>query len=366
MRWIAFFCMITSTHAQEHQAPNAIELENNKNKLVSHEIGGGRFGDQLLGYIHAKWISYYYGIPLLCSPFLYSNQLVLHKEELQAEGNTAHLLKHLKACNTRDLKVTVQGLDGSPQDYDPEYFHIIQTCRGMNVNYNSKEKELYWISYFPLSDKENSEDSEWYYFPIDWDNEGFKKELNRLIKPLYLSPTLSLPEDRLSIALHVRRGGGFDRVDAAHACPTKFPPQSYYVEQVRRISQLFPEKALYVYIFTDDPNPLKLVHEYKQCLSDLDIQFDCRETNNHHASNVLEDFFEMMRFDCLVAADSNYSGIPAKMIDYKVSIIPRDFQRIGDIIYIDQVQVRVGSSNIEDPILENSKIIYSEVSNERS
>ena len=53
---------------------------------VTYTFSGGRFGDNLLAYIHAKWIAYRYHIPLLYKPFDCSDQLVLHNlEELYNE-----------------------------------------------------------------------------------------------------------------------------------------------------------------------------------------------------------------------------------------------------------------------------------------
>src|SRR3989344_7064790 len=49
---------------------------------VTYELSQGRFGDNLLSYIHAKWIAYKYDVPLLYKPFVYSDQLLLHEREL--------------------------------------------------------------------------------------------------------------------------------------------------------------------------------------------------------------------------------------------------------------------------------------------
>ena len=58
---------------------------------VTYTFSGGRFGDNLLSYCHAKWISYKYRIPLLYKPFGYSDQLMIdlyeihYSQELEAQ-----------------------------------------------------------------------------------------------------------------------------------------------------------------------------------------------------------------------------------------------------------------------------------------
>src|SRR3989344_3123013 len=47
---------------------------------VTYAFSGGRFGDNLVAYIHAKWISYKYDLPLLYQPFSYSDGLVLDQD----------------------------------------------------------------------------------------------------------------------------------------------------------------------------------------------------------------------------------------------------------------------------------------------
>src|SRR5262245_12260228 len=47
--------------------------------------GGARMGDWLICYIHAKWISFQEGIPLIYSPFPYSSEFVLSEKEMHIE-----------------------------------------------------------------------------------------------------------------------------------------------------------------------------------------------------------------------------------------------------------------------------------------
>ena len=57
---------------------------------VTYEFSGGRFGDNLLAYLHAKWVAHREGIPLLYKPFPYSSELALDEREVPfKEGDRA-------------------------------------------------------------------------------------------------------------------------------------------------------------------------------------------------------------------------------------------------------------------------------------
>ena len=50
---------------------------------VTYDLFDGRFAERAVNYLHAKWISYKTGMPLLYKPFLYSDEFVLHDCESQ-------------------------------------------------------------------------------------------------------------------------------------------------------------------------------------------------------------------------------------------------------------------------------------------
>ena len=65
-----------------------------------------------------------------------------------------------------------------------------------------------------------------------------------------------------------------------HACPRRFPPDTYYIGQLKYIASLFPEKLIYAFIFTDDPQPDKIAAKYKDALNNPKIYFDYRKNQN--------------------------------------------------------------------------------------
>src|ERR1700742_2068654 len=68
-------------------------LTKNDPSAITWEPNGGRFGDNLLSYSRAKWLSYQYNIPLLYLPFRYSDQLRLHQNENMYSLENVHQFK---------------------------------------------------------------------------------------------------------------------------------------------------------------------------------------------------------------------------------------------------------------------------------
>ncbi len=217
-----------------------------------------------------------------------------------------------------------------------------------------------------------------------------KQEFSTLIKPL--SPML--PEkpkkkaDTITVALHVRKGGGFDRAllskdgldstdnkispvptsgypfDASQRAeywmnnfwhrlfskfffryedvryPYKFPPDSFFVEQLQKIAAIFPTNEIATHIFTDDKNPAALAEKYSRALHNPRISFTYREHDNSYNRNVLDDFFAMTTFDCLIRPASAYSVNVQRLGNFKIVISPAHGTWVAkDRLIIDAVTI---------------------------
>lgn len=282
---------------------------------VTYETTQSRFGDNLISYFHAKWISYKYNIPLLYKPFIYSDQLQMHVKE--------------KRYSEKDAKA---------------FDKMITLGRNNSVDINSLFSTLYLSPYFPESKWElknclNYSGGPWDYFEIDWSDPGFKKALQETVSPLHFKPHFPLPVDRISVAVHVRRGGGFDDANVRKCFPLKFLPDSFFISQIKNIYNLLDQTPLYVYIFTDDPRPERLMQMYQRKLPNMDIQWDCRKSKNNEYTNVLEDFFALTQFDCLIHSESNYSLCASKISDYLISIYADSFKMVNNKVVIDHIKV---------------------------
>lgn len=262
---------------------------------VTYEFSHGRMGDWLISLSHAKWIAYKYNIPFIYKPFHYSDQFTMHVNE-----------RHY-----------------SESEFS-KYRKVVLNDR--NIVINPKANILYIVPYF--SESHFEPDFSPLNFTVDWTDRGFLRELRNFMRPRFSLASPQIPEGHISVAVHVRKGGGFDVANLTQLVPHKSPPDSFYIEQIKRLTTIFPGQRLYAFIFTDHDKPLELMEYYKVAINNENVVFACRETENAYNKNVVDDFFALTKFDCLIRPDSNFSLMASKLKDYKVQISPHSITRI--------------------------------------
>lgn len=293
-------------------------------QAITYFWGGGRFGDKIISYTTAKWISYKYDIPLLLKPFEYSAMLRLGKEEkkfskeiLEQYGNTVIPIN--------------SGEDIAEQTEDA----IFESRGGyFDINGSTFIEEVVASL---LEDK------------------PFMKELKYMLQPVVAPPEIKLPSDKITVAVHIRKGGGYDqalssmqyykrsiaskRFYADKRWPQKFPPEQYYADQIKNISCLFDDKPLFVFIFTDDRNPAGLVNRIRNEVNKSNITYDCRKRGNFHRAHVVEDFYNIARFDCLIRSSSSFAIAAQLLGNHKLVIYPKYLQWEGSKLLVDEVAI---------------------------
>jgi hypothetical protein len=191
-------------------------------------------------------------------------------------------------------------------------------------------------------------------------NKLFVLSLKKLILPKkdFIFP--QLPKNCVTVALHVRKGSGPDfpllsdqknenpdKIYADRRHPLKFPPDSFYVNQLKRIYEVLGQIPLYVYIFTDYAHPEKLAKKYTQALGISDITFDFRKKNIDSDATTIEDFFFMLNFDCLIRPWSSYSISAEILGDFTIIIGPVHSFWAGTKLIIDTIE-----------LVSNGKVTY--------
>lgn len=282
---------------------------------------GGRLGDQLITYIKARWMAYQHPNSIFISTdFPSSNKLILSKEKDEAVPN----------------KMKTFILEKPPQKF--------------------KKKARYEISFW-FKDKnwgDFEEVSSWYNLIS---NDDFLSKLRQLIAPIDNLQLIHPPKKIRSVAVHVRKGGGFDwplltekkpaDQDSPHysdvAWPTKFPPDSFYINQIIRLSEIFNDEPLYVYIFTDHTNPQHLIDIFKKRVNKPNIKYDCRQQGNHHTKNILEDLFSIPLYDYLIRGGSNFARVAQLIGNHKMVFYPTKCEWIDGIFYATEVKTHIKS-----------------------
>lgn len=140
---------------------------------VTYDFSGGRFGDNVLSYLHAKWIAREANLPLIYKPFNYSNELKM--DDLEDGG-------------------------------------ILRFTKTVSLNKNhpfplNEDNTLFVCPYFPEVQWELNR-QEYFTFPVGWKDESFRKDVLEKISPKQPLTLTYPPENMLSIAVHIREGGG--------------------------------------------------------------------------------------------------------------------------------------------------------------
>jgi hypothetical protein len=280
-----------------------------------------RFGDQLLLYYEAKYLAWYLDIPFLYQPFKGSQLLNLHVKERPYNPN---------AQQYRTRKPAHYAL----QKLEPQTLYEVR----------------FGYPVIPTPQREEA---------------MFLEHMRKMIAPRIKVNEIPLPKDRVTVAVHVRKGSGNDKplislqeytpedilnaqnkptpkgnyVDLSY--PAKFPPDQYYIDQIKSLSERFEDAPMYVYIFTDDQNPETIVERYKDRVNKPNIVFDSRENKNKYSRTFIEDFFSMMKFDCVIRPSSSFSAMAVVLGYCKLAISPKKTAWVGGILVVEEVQTIV-------------------------
>ena len=299
--------------------------------LVTYTFSGGRLGDNLIAYAHAKAIAHKYGSVLLYKPFTYSDQLRLHVLEQRYNANR---VKNFKKIPFR---------------------------KHSKIQIKKDAPILYIVPYFPECLWEHTALAKFPYFKVDWKDKEFITELREQIKPLRPLTLLPLPKDKITVALHIRKGTTafdapllyeqkqhFDYIAEFSDVkfPLKFAPEEYYFEQLHKLNTMFNHAPMYVYIFTDYAEPAILRDKFVKSMHCPNMEFACADGQTTDAS-ILRDFFSMMHFDCLIRSDSNFAIMASKIGYNKVVISPLKHDWQNNKLIITQVNLDVDEAGVK-------------------
>lgn len=266
-----------------------------------------------MDYTHAKWISYKWGIPLLFQNFEYADQFVFYDIEKHLTPERAGQYTQVKVISLEQL------------------------------NRKIKRNTLFFVAHVADSYDEymfNGSSPE-LHIAVDWSDQPFREMMRALIAPKHPLNLTIPPKEVISVALHYREGGGFhwDTEWMKKGCPLRFPAPEYYFEQLRKLYDLVNQSPLYVHIFTDYAKPEEIKELFRAHFPETNIEFVCRTEGNRHDTNVLEDMFSIMNFDCLIRSMSHYSMIASHLVDFKIEFYPKHGTYQGDRFIVDQVEM---------------------------
>lgn len=294
---------------------------------ITYDLNGGRLGDNLSTYAKAKLFSHLFNIELLYKPFAHSDLLYMHVKE-----------KHYT------------------QQLADQFSKIVFVKSLEDIIIPQEEKILFITNFYTKTPK--------ILYDFAQENPTFAQEIKLMLSPLAPIPLLEKPKDTITIALHVRKGTGFDKPLGSlqqydghehiihysekiirqeqfsdFIWPTKFPPDQYYIDQIKKISELLDHQPLHIFLFTDDPHPEEIAHRYQKALNKKNISFSYRISGNSHDTNIVEDLHQMASCDCMIRSSSLLAQAAQLLGNHTIIIYPKHALKLSDRIIIDKIGI---------------------------
>ena len=142
------------------------------------------------------------------------------------------------------------------------------------------------------------------------------------------------------------------------ACPCKFPPNQYFIDQIVTLSKILGNVPMYVHIFTDENDTFALLSEFKKRVNLPNIIWGCRADGNVGDYNVVEDFYVMSKFDYLIRPASSYSLGASLLGMHKIIILPKHSRWVSkEVLIIDEIEIDYHDKIVNTINSINNKVI---------
>jgi hypothetical protein len=332
--------------------------------------GAGRFGDCVLLYCKAKYFAVKCNMVLLYKPFSFSNELALHMHETYWTQDLENKFRYKKRV------MSAQDIDPNESDtlYVVDLFTSF-TDVAPRITHKQLEPVDHWINLF--ADE---------VYQMMQQDIAYKSIIKDMLKPIRTLALPDFPKCYISVAVHIRTGTGYDGnlwskqlysgfkrttqkiVPVTYwiadcACPLRFPPIQYYIDQINNLSDLVNGYPLYVQVFTDDEYPEKIINAIKKnCSGALAITLG---TSGIWQNRTVDDIYAMSMFDCLIKPCSFFSGISQLVGNHKLIIRPDDYCFDDQALYITDMMfilndsyrvktIKVAYEQLHDAFLKDS------------
>lgn len=308
IRTLIVIFLVALSHICSSMERERTDLDPVNQKAVTY-IRAPRLGNALIAYCHAKWIAYKYHLPLLYLPFDNSEYFKLYEIEQLTYSQWGSKFKNLVSLNNEK--------------------DII----------NLPSSTIIKVEYF-RDDGYTATDGRKKPFLTDWKNPEFLTILRTALQPRVPIETIEICPDKVNVLVHVRTGGGFDSRETQLRFPFKFPPNLFYISSIQILSEYLGHPQIYAFILTDDQNPEKIAQEFRAALTHLpNIEFNYRKGKAGPSVNIIEDFFSIPKFDCLIRADSTFAIMASLLTDFKIIIYPEKAHVDNDEVFIDEIRM---------------------------
>lgn len=299
----------------------------------------GRLGDVLLDYTKNFYIAQKYNLDL------YIHDGIPYLNEFMLNEKTPRLNVHDTALRAGHLPVA------------PTFNRLITINNDALINHTNDAILYKTECYFTVDGISDFNQFHRHMFKCSIEQPAFGQEIAQRLIPKKTFD-YHLPTNVVTVAMHIRKGGGFDKPlasdlyrptqttqnNAKRTCryayvdrnePYKFPPEQYYLDQLIFLHTALDDQSLYVHLFTDDQNPQDIaarLQEKLQAANISNIFINYRRDLNRHDINILEDIYVMSKFDYLIKSESHYPWIAQMIGKHKAIFSPINFVWRGDFL----------------------------------
>ena len=294
------------------------------------ETGKHSLGHNIYTYSIAKWLSFKYEAPFFPVPFDYSNLFSIEVYEKFLDDAE----KKNYACIV-EVKTEDELLKGLKNTIKPTLFVVDYAT---TIHYKSSLA----TNFYRPKKYENI-----YLYAQHFKRFGLALRNALILKHQVCS--FDLPKNEITVALHVKKGFNSSLTSVQYKdelsntvkkehfshgidcyLPLTFLPEQFYFDQLVKLSRFFKHAPLFVWVFTDDQNPKDIVENLIKRVSLPNITFSCvrRDVKEGKEDDfMIEDLYNMSRFDCLIKAESAFPLAAQLMGKHKVIIYPQEAQK---------------------------------------
>jgi hypothetical protein len=261
--------------------------EIHEDRVISTNKFPGRTGDQLLSFIHALNFSLKFGYPLYYFPFEGSDKFMLSRLVKSTQQLAMKFDHSFRVKSIFDFPANVEG----------------------SVNYVVP----YYVDGYIMHDNGHPGTSP------DYRDPALMQMIRTCLQPVVPIKLFSPPPGLPSVAVHLRTGGNYDSDKQKGRIPLKFNSEESCLQMVVWLSNHLKTNNLYVHVFTDSPDPQKVLAWFNKH-GPKEIQWGITDDAND-PNPVLSDFFSMMNFQYLIRSRSNLSFLAQVLGNYQLILI---------------------------------------------
>ena len=319
-------------------------LEAARDQVIVNALSHDRFGDKIIEYCIAKYFSLLYQIPLCFKSFEGSEKLNMSMYEEKYDMNIEKKYPH-KILVRSENEIASNLYPGTMFMIELE-MPIIPLQKINAVLYRPTEPD-------PIFKKMQ-------------ENKEFATKIRKMIAPIHPFMNLTLPKDSITVAVHVRKGSYHDldlgpltseqifnktKFGIDFYAPTKFPPEQFYIDQIKRLLALFKSSKFFIHIFTDDNNPEQIVQRFRHCINSDNVEFSYFHSNHYWHDTFVEDYYAMSQFDILIRPNSHLSGVSQLLGHHKLILWPNSCAWEANRLYILETAIFI-PINQTDSVME--------------